>query len=200
MLRGVLAVLSSVSIATGTAHAEQAPPEPGPEVPSETAEATLAAPLPGKRPIRVDEVRYSVGLGDSLGPIGLVSAQIYDKERFGDAYLVVGTTLLIINGVGVGWQRRFGDGIVAPYVNATAFAMIGLPAMCQTDHCSIKVLPMVSGSGGIELRTRSEDKTNLHLQLGVWSAYDFVSTEIFESPSDKSYIWPVINVGWTRKF
>tara|TARA_B100000530_G_scaffold228916_1_gene147783 strand:+ start:761 stop:1378 length:618 start_codon:yes stop_codon:yes gene_type:complete len=168
--------------------------------PTDSQKPTDSQEPAGLFPLQVSEqeLRGSVGLNDSLGPVGLFTVQLSDQERFGDFFFAMGTTMVVISGVGIGWQRHFGDGLFAPYVTSTAFTMIGLPAMCQTDHCSIKFFPMVSASGGIELRSRREEKTNFHLQLGLWSAYNFGRMEVFESPSDRPYIWPVVNVGWTR--
>ena len=144
-----------------------------------------------------------MGLGESLGIAGLVSAQIYDRDRFGDAYLVVGSTMLIINGVGVGWQHRFWDRVITPFVNGTGFAMIGLPAMCSGSHCRIKVHPALSASAGFEWRPNHfSDQSGLHLQVGLSSMfiYDFYHLEVLESPSSSPHVWPVLNVGWTRVF
>lgn len=200
MVKQTQAVLLSAVIASVPARAEDAPSLPADEAPSVPAQATPAELAKELHPEPGEEVRFSVGLSESLGLAGVLSAQIYDRERFGDAYVVVGTTMLIINSVGLGWQHRFLDGNFTPYVNGTGFAVIGLPAMCSKPQCSIKVFPVISASTGVELRTRFEGRTNLHLQLGVWSAYNLGDLEFMESPSDQPYIWPVANVGWTRQF
>ena len=144
-----------------------------------------------------------MGLGESLGLAGMVSAQIYNRERFGDAYLVVGSTMLVINGVGVGWQHRFWDRVITPFVNGTGFAMIGLPAMCDGDHCRIKAYPVVSAAAGFEWRPNHfSEQPGLHLQVGLSSMvmYGSDGLRVLDSPSDFPYIWPVLNVGWTRQF
>lgn len=203
MMKRTLAILLSASVAAGPALAEDVPSTPAEEVSSASAESTPAEPVKEVRPEGGEEIRFSVGLGESLGLAGLVSAQIYDRERFGDAYLVVGSTMLIINGVGVGWQHRFWDRVITPFVNGTGFAMIGLPAMCDGPHCRIKVFPVVSASAGFEWRpSHFSGRPGLHLQVGLASMvmYDFDRVRVLDSPSDNPYIWPVLNVGWTQIF
>ena len=203
MLKRILVVLLTAAMAAAPVCAEEVPPVPADEVPTVPAEATPAEPAKEVRPGQGKEVRWSVGLGESLGLGGLVSAQIYDRERFGDAYLVVGSTMLIINGVGVGWQHRFWDRVITPFVNGTGFALIGLPAMCDGPHCSIKAYPVVSAAAGFEWRPNHfSEKPGLHLQVGLASMvmYDFDRVQVLESPSDRPYIWPVLNVGWTGQF
>ena len=203
MVKQTQAVLLSAVMASAPARAEDVPSVPADEAPSVPAEKTLAEPAKEVRPAQGEEVRFSVGLGESLGLAGLVSAQIYDRDRFGDAYLVVGSTMLIINGVGVGWQHHFWDRVITPFVNGTGFAMIGLPAMCDGPHCRVKAYPVVSGAAGFEWRPNHfSEQPGLHLQVGLASMvmYDFDRVRVLDSPSDNPYIWPVLNVGWTRQF
>jgi len=143
------------------------------------------------------ETRHSIGLSDSLGVMGVYSYKLSDPEKFGDAFLTVGTTFLILGGGGVGYQKHFGDGHWAPYLTSTAMVWYALPAMCSVSPCSTKYTPILSGSGGLELRTLREGRTNFHLQAGIWSGLDLSSWGVFESPSDKPSIWPVINVAWS---
>ncbi len=143
------------------------------------------------------KARNSLGLNNSVGVAGVFAAQFTDEERFGDFYAVLGTTFLVVNGVGLGWQRHFGESWIAPYVSSTGFAVVTLPAMCGTDNCRPKAIPMVSASGGFDLRSRRDGRTNFHLQVGLWSAYNLLALEVFGSPSNIPAIWPVINVGWT---
>ena len=209
MLRYTMGILFGLVIAATPVYAQETPSAPAEETPPASVEEVPPAPAPAPapadetRPAQGEEVRFSVGLGESLGLAGLVSAQIYDRERFGDAYLVVGSTMMIINGVGVGWQHRFWDRVITPFVNGTGFAMIGLPAMCSGDHCRIKVFPVAGASAGFEWRTNHlSGKPGLHLQVGLASMvmYDSNGLRVLDSPSDNPYIWPVLNVGWTRYF
>ena len=225
MLKRILVVLLTAAMSAAPVCAEEAPPAPAEDSPPESTEEAPPAPVEEGPPASTEEVpsapapapaddpwyeypwgeevRFSVGLGESLGIAGLVSAQIYDRDRFGDAYLVVGSTMLIINGVGVGWQHRFWDRVITPFVNGTGFAMIGLPAMCSGDHCRIKVHPALSASAGFEWRPNHfSEQSGLHLQVGLSSMfiYDFYHLEVVESPSSSPHVWPVLNVGWTRYF
>ena len=95
MLKRILVVLLTAAMAAAPVCAEEVPPVPADDVPTMPAETTPAGPAKEVRPGPGEEVRFSVGLGESLGIAGIVSAQIYDRDRFGDAYLVVGSTMLI---------------------------------------------------------------------------------------------------------
>ena len=203
MLKRILVVLLTAAMSAAPVCAEEVPPVPADDVPTVPAETTPAGPAKEVRPGQGEEVRFSVGLGESLGIAGIVSAQIYDRDRFGDAYLVVGSTMLIINGVGVGWQHRFWDRVITPFVNGTGFAMIGLPAMCSGSHCRIKVHPALNASAGLEWRPNHfSEQPGLHLQVGLSTMfiYDFYNLEVVESPHTSPHVWPVLNVGWTRQF
>lgn len=203
MLKRILVVLLTAAMSAAPVCAEEVPPVPADDVPTVPAETTPAGPAKEVGPGQGEEVRFSVGLGESLGIAGIVSAQIYDRDRFGDAYLVVGSTMLIINGVGVGWQHRFWDRVITPFVNGTGFAMIGLPAMCSGSHCRIKVHPALNASAGLEWRPNHfSEQPGLHLQVGLSTMfiYDFYNLEVVESPHTSPHVWPVLNVGWTRQF
>ena len=203
MLKRILVVLLTAAMSAAPVCAEEVPPVPADDVPTVPAETTPAGPSKEVRPEQGEEVRFSVGLGESLGLAGLVSAQIYDRDRFGDAYLVVGSTMLVINGVGVGWQHHFWDRVITPFVNGTGFAMIGLPAMCSGSHCRIKVHPALNASAGLEWRPNHfSEQPGLHLQVGLSTMfiYDFYNLEVVESPHTSPHVWPVLNVGWTRQF
>ena len=203
MLKRILVVLLTAAMSAAPVCAEEVPPVPADDVPTVPAETTPAGPAKEVRPGQGEEVRFSVGLGESLGIAGIVSAQIYDRDRFGDAYLVVASTMLIINGVGVGWQHRFWDRVITPFVNGTGFAMIGLPAMCSGSHCRIKVHPALNASAGLEWRPNHfSEQPGLHLQVGLSTMfiYDFYNLEVVESPHTSPHVWPVLNVGWTRQF
>jgi hypothetical protein len=148
-------------------------------------------------PADATEIQFSLGLSDSFGVLGLGSVKLTDPERFGDFFFTAGTTLIFLGGAGVGYQHSFGQGHLAPYATTTALVGYTLPMMCSVEPCRIRFMPMVSGSGGIELRSLREEQTNFRLQIGLWSAFDFSSLSVFESPSDRPLIWPVINLGWS---
>jgi len=143
------------------------------------------------------ESRHSFGMTDSLGVMGMYSYRVSDPEQYGGAFVTVGTTFIIFGGAGMGYQHHFGEGHLAPFVTTTGFVQYMLPAMCTGDDCPTEFTPMLSGSGGIELRTLREGRTNFHLQAGVWSAVDLTDMGAIASPSDKPSIWPVINVAWS---
>tara|TARA_B110000037_G_C16999585_1_gene456592 strand:+ start:527 stop:1021 length:495 start_codon:yes stop_codon:yes gene_type:complete len=138
----------------------------------------------------------SFGISDSFGVLGFVSGKLKDPEQFGDFFFTAGSSLFF-GGAGVGYQHSFGQGHLAPYATTTALVGYTLPMMCSVEPCRIRFMPMVSGSGGIELRSLREEQTNFRLQIGLWSAFDFSSMSVFESPSDRPLIWPVINLVWS---
>ena len=145
------------------------------------------------------ESRHSVGMTESLGVMGMYSYKLSDEDRFGGAFLTVGTTFLLFGGGGVGYTHRFGDGHLAPFVTSTGLVTYTLPGMCTRPSCATRYTPMVSGSGGLELRTLRQGRSNFHLKAGVWSAIDLTDNSVSESPSDKPSIWPVLSLAWSSE-
>lgn len=145
------------------------------------------------------ESKHSVGMTESLGVMGIYSYKLSNEEQFGGAFLTVGTTFLLFGGAGVGYTHHFGEGHLAPFVTTTGLVTYTLPMMCTGSNCATRYTPMVSGSGGLELRSLRQGRTNFHLQAGVWSAFDLASDGVLESPSDKPSIWPMLNLAWSSE-
>ncbi|MDP6935334.1 MAG: hypothetical protein QGG40_20610, partial [Myxococcota bacterium] len=139
--------------------------------------------------------QLSFGMSDSLGVYGVGSLTFPIDQVHEDLFIVVGSTLFVLGGGGIGWQHYFSEGPISPFATVTGFAAYTLPMMCVTDDCSIYVAPFLGAAGGVEFRTQRPDTTNFHLQLGVYSSYDLREGEVLESPSDKPLIWPLLNVG-----
>jgi hypothetical protein len=145
------------------------------------------------------ESRHSVGMTESLGVMGMYSYKLSDEDQFGGAFLTVGTTFLLFGGAGAGYTHRFGDGHLAPFVTSTGLVTYTLPMMCTGSNCATRYRPMLSGSGGLELRTLRQGRSNFHLKAGVWFAIDPTDNSVFESPSDKPSIWPMLNLAWSSE-
>ena len=198
MLKRILVVLLTAAMSAAPVCAEEVPPVPADDVPTVPAETTPAGPAKEVRPGQGEEVRFSVGLGESLGIAGIVSARSTTRSQ--RCVSGCGSTMLIINGVGVGWQHRFWDRVITPFVNGTGFAMIGLPAMCSGSHCRIKV-PPPERLGRTRIPNHFSGRRP-HLQVGLSTMfiYDFYNLGVVESPHTSPHVWPVLNVGWTRQF
>ena len=159
------------------------------EVGAEESASRFSLPEP-------DKVVSTFGMSEKLGPFGLFTKSAV-FVRGASEYHIVGGTSLFLGGVGGGWRLNFRQGRVVPFTNLTASAVYILP-MCRSGNCSIAVQPFLIGSFCLDLVVFDGERFDVHLVPGVMSMFDFLSWEIFPSPSDKPAIWPVINLGFSR--
>ncbi len=149
--------------------------------------------------LRFEEtVGFTVGVSEKLGVLGVFSAELAWRDESTEYFVVAGTSLFIIGGVGVGWKHHFfPEEVVSPYTCVTAYGVYILPALCT--HCSgIDMTAHVSGSAGVGIRIFEHAPHRLELQFGILSAFDLSAWEVFESPSDRPLLWPVANLHYTQ--
>ena len=118
-----------------------------------------------------------------------ISALTTETNKF---YLTAGVfPIPILGGIGLSYKKYYSSSRARPYVSTTLFAnyVLGLCA-----NCNIHTGLMGSLAAGYDLELIKTTKANLHLQLGILSQLDLISFKVFESPSDKPEIWPVINL------
>jgi hypothetical protein len=77
----------------------------------------------------------------------------------------------------------------------TASAIYTLPVMCSGDNCGIDIRPFVMAAACVDLTVIDGKRLGLHFTPGIMSTYSVFDGGIFESPSDRPAIWPVINLG-----
>jgi hypothetical protein len=143
-------------------------------------------------------IQHSLGMSEKLGPFGLYNATFSLKEESNEYFVVVGSTVIIFGGAGIGWKHIYLDKIISPYTCITAYGIYTLPAMC-TNCTGIAMDAYISGSLGVELRLFKAKTYSSHVQIGVFSAYSLSDMSVFESPSDRPLIWPVINLKISRE-
>jgi hypothetical protein len=137
---------------------------------------------------------YAVGMSEKMGPFGIFSGSRVIERGSEELHLVIGAfPVPIIGGMGAGWRHNFGEARAVPFTNLTASAIYTLPAMC-TANCGIDIRPYVTGSAGIDVKLAEAQTMDFHLMVGVMSMFSVFEGAIFESPSDRPAIWPVLNL------
>ena len=142
-----------------------------------------------------------IGMSEKMGLFGMINAS-YDlpglsKDQY--KFSVEIGSIMIAGGAGISWKRYFNSSRITPFSSASVTGTYIL-SWCQTDNCDnpAQLGLMLTGALGYDFYLIKSDRMNIHLQLGVLSQYDFINKGIFESPSDKPEIWPVINLKFGR--
>ena len=140
-----------------------------------------------------------IGMSETMGMFGMINLN-YDIDKWSDSknhyFITAGVfPIPLFGGAGIAWKRYFNSSRITPFTSASVTGTYIL-SWCQTDNCDnpAQLGLMLTGALGYDFYLIKSDKINIHLQLGVLSQYDFINKGIFESPSDKPGIWPVINL------
>ena len=143
----------------------------------------------------------SVGMHESLGFFGFISQNHeISIERWENGknhlYLVGGFFILpFTGGTGISWKHYFNSSKVSPFSTLSMFGIYVIP-FCQAEgaDCDIGTDMLLSSSLGLDLDLIELKRLDLNVQFGVLSMYSMGKNEIYESPSDKPSIWPIMNI------
>tara|TARA_Y100001970_G_scaffold243525_1_gene308880 strand:+ start:2336 stop:2836 length:501 start_codon:yes stop_codon:yes gene_type:complete len=140
----------------------------------------------------------SLGLSETMGIFGVLSNS-KNIHGFDDLYLVKGVfPIPILGGIGLSLKNYYSSSRSKPF---TALTMLGTYTLglCGTDNCDpLKMGIMLSWSLGYDFHLIKSQKINMHLKLGILSQFDLIQMKVFESPSDKPEIWPIVNLSFNR--
>ena len=140
----------------------------------------------------------TIGMSETMGIFGMIGNS-KNINGFDDLYLVKGVfPIPLLGGIGLSLKNYYSSSRTKPF---TALTMLGTYTLgfCGTDNCDpLKMGAMLSWSLGYDFHLIKSQKINMHLKLGILSQFDLVQMKVFESPSDKPEIWPILNLSFNR--
>ena len=150
-----------------------------------------------------------LGIPESLGVFGLISAdfEISNISKENDVfYFTLGVfPLPIFGGAGLTYKKYFNSFEIdpisntyfKPYVSTTLFSYYVLGFSASSDS-SIKNGLMTTLGFGADFSVLKTKNIAINLQAGVYSQFDLLEMELFESPSDQPEFWPTINIKFSK--
>jgi len=157
--------------------------------------------------LKFDSVK--IGIPESLGVFGLISVDFEisnistNEDDF--FYLTLGTfPIPIIGGAGLTYKRYFNSFQIdpisntyfKPYVSTTLFSCY----MMGASDSMANTYNMATLGFGADFFVIKVNSTNINIQAGVFTQYNFSEREFFGSPSDQPLIWPTINIKISQDF
>ena len=140
----------------------------------------------------------SLGVSDKLGIFGTISAEHTKKNpQNNKTRLVFSYGFFGIPTIGGGAATLVSKDErkrLSPYINISAMCIYVIPISNSSVSPAIVFRPLLNMSAGLDLNVLKLKKKNVRLNVGVMSIYDFGASEIFTSPSDSPYLWPIFNI------
>ena len=136
----------------------------------------------------------SIGLNDKLGFYGGISRTWITEKDYGESYTIVGTTLLLIGGVGYGQKYYITKGIVSPYASLTSFGYYILPM--SENAAGPEGSIGISANLGVDMNIISWKKYTIILQFGLFTASDILTGQslIISGGGGPSFLMPSFNI------
>ena len=162
-------------------------------------ESSTASPVPQLQPYVAlssqNSVEYSIGLSDKLGYFGGISKS-WIKHQSGsrESYIVAGSTLFFLGGIGYGQKVYFHKGKkLSSYFSPTGsgYYALGIGAVGSLN---------ITGAVGLNLKIFDWGRNKLFVQFGVVSMYDPVRGEslVIAGEGGPSFLMPSFNIKVNR--
>jgi len=157
--------------------------------------------------LKFDSIK--LGNSESLGIFGIASMD-FDLTNFSKDndyfYFTLGIfPIPIFGGAGLTYKKYFNSFEInpisntyfKPYVSTTLFSYYVLGFSASSDS-PIKNGLMTTLGFGADFSVLKTKNIAINLQAGVYSQFDFLEMELFESPSDQPEFWPTINIKFSK--
>ena len=138
---------------------------------------------------------YSIGLNDKLGYFGIMSKSwIKHQSSSRESYIVAGSTLFFLGGIGYGQKYYFYKGKrLSSYSSLTGsgWYVLGIGAVGSLN---------ITGSIGLDFKILEWKENKLLVQFGVISMYDPLRGEslVLSGEGGPSFLMPSINIKFNR--
>ena len=139
---------------------------------------------------------YSIGLNDKLGYCGIMSKSwIKHQSSNRESYIVAGSTLFFLGGIGYGQKYYFYKG-----KRLSSYSSL-IDSGWYVLDISVAGSLNITGSNGLDFKILEWKKNKLLVQFGVISMYDLLRGESLALSGEgaPSFLMPFINIKFNRE-